>query len=170
MASYTSEIVLGSAVAVLGVAAYYIVSVGTKHAALEARIRQLEKEGGEGSATPGQQAASDLHVKAWGKPWPQSKDTISRNEIYAESDSVDNDEVDIALADKLRVPTHFEYRYFEEIRSLKSALGTSPGRDKEDDLVVREEYEVLRQALENNGEDERAIVVTGHPGIGSYQT
>jgi hypothetical protein len=55
----------------------------------------------------------------------------------------------------------------EEIRGLKIALGANPGEDEKDVLVVLGEYEVLRQALEDL-KSYRAIVVTGHPGIGSY--
>jgi hypothetical protein len=117
-----------------------------------------------------QHAASALHPKAWGKPWPQSKGTISKS-----GDEEDEDEtgsVD-ALADKLEVPSTFDYWYFEEIRSLKSALGANSDQEEEDFLVVREEYELLRQALEGlalEGLKKRSFVVTGHPGIGSYES
>jgi hypothetical protein len=88
----------------------------------------------------------------------------------ASIDEEDEDEtgpVD-ALSDKLEVPSTFDYLYLEEIRSLKSALGANSGQEEEDFLVVREEYVLLRQALERL--KKRAIVVTGHPGIGSYES
>jgi len=111
---------------------------------------------------------SNLHAKAWGKQWPQSKGTISKTEICGdESGSVDDD-VDEALADKLKVPLEFDYEYFEDVQHLKIALGAS-GQDFEDTLVIRDEYKKLRQALENDSVNYRAIVVTGHPGIGSYK-
>jgi hypothetical protein len=114
-----------------------------------------------------QEEASALHDKAWGKPWPQSKGTISKTEISGdETGPVDDD----AFADTLDVPPNFKYRYLEEIRSLKSALGVNPGEDEEDFLVVRHEYKMLRKGLEKESKFKRAIVVTGHPGIGSYET
>ena len=113
-----------------------------------------------------QQAASALHAKAWGKPWPHSEGTIYKTEIPdAETGSVD-DEI-YGLADKLDVPSDFNYRYFKEIQDLKSALGARPGQD--DVLVVRKEYEMLRRTLEDDLEAFRDIAVTGHPGIGSYE-
>ena len=54
------------------------------------------------------------------------------------------------------------------MQGLKLALGASP--DEGDVLVVREEYETLRQALEGVYNGFSAIVVTGHPGIGSYES
>jgi hypothetical protein len=154
MTSYTSE--MGSAIAVavalgVGVGVGYII----------ARPHASEAE----------QLASDLHTKAWGKPWPQSEGTISKTEICGdESGSVDDDDVDDGLADKLNVPPDFHYRYFKEIRGLKRALGATPREDLGDVLVVREEYETLRQALEGDLKSKHSIVVTGHPGIGSYES
>jgi hypothetical protein len=118
----------------------------------------------------GQQAASALHTRAWGKSWPQSKGTISKTEIFdKEPGSVDHEIY--GLTDILDVPSHFNYRYFKEIQNLKIALGTNPGQgDIEDVLVIREEYEKLRWALEDDLKGLRSIVVTGHPGIGSYET
>jgi hypothetical protein len=122
------------------------------------------------SEAPLQQGASDLHDKAWGKPWPQFEGIIYKTEISDKTGSVDDDE-SYGLADKLVIPPQFDYRYFKEIRSLKSALGTDPGRGIEDILVIRQEYEMLRQVLEDNPKDfEKSIVVTGHPGIGSYES
>jgi hypothetical protein len=119
-----------------------------------------------------QQAASALHAKAWGKPWPQSKGIISKTEISGhESGSVDDDDdVDDGLADKLKVPPEFHYRYFKEIRGLKRALSAYTGQDIEDFLVVRDEYDTLRRVLEDDLKYKRSIVVTGHSGIGSYES
>jgi hypothetical protein len=117
---------------------------------------------------PETEAASALHAKAWGKTWPQSKGTISDTEISNETDSVDDDEI-YGLADKLAVPSHFNYWYFKEIQSVKSALGAQNNHGEDDVLVVREEYKMLRLALEDLNDD-RSIVVTGHPGIGSYES
>jgi hypothetical protein len=142
MTSYAKEIVVGSAiVAALGVAAYMA------------------------RPTPIQLTASALHAKAWGKQWPQSKGTIYKTELSDDKTGSDDDDESYGLADKLHVPPNLNYRYFKEIRSLKSALGVNPGQDFEDILVVREEYEKLHQALEDL-KNFRSIVVTGHPGIG----
>jgi hypothetical protein len=106
------------------------------------------------------------HGSLWGKPWPQSEGTIFDDE----TGSVDDDEIP-GLADKLEVPPLFHYRYFKEIQDLKSALGASPGQeDLEGVLVIREEYEILRRALEDDLKVFRDIAVTGHPGIGSYES
>jgi hypothetical protein len=161
MTSYTSEIAVGISIATLGIAAHML----SQQQALVAQLSQI-------SPIREDQAASALYAKAWGKPWPQSKGTISKTEISGESGSVDDDEdVVDALADKLKVPPHFNYRYFKEIQGLKSALGASPGRDFQDVLVVREDYETLRQVLEDQRQEGyHAFVVTGHPGIGSYES
>jgi hypothetical protein len=113
------------------------------------------------------QEVSAFHAKAWGKQWPQSEGTISKAEIYGDSGSVDDDD-DEGLADKLKVPLIFNYRYFKEIWSLKKALGVKPGQDYQDVLLVRDEYETLRQILEKKRRS--SFVVTGHPGIGSYES
>jgi len=157
MTSYTSEIVVGSAiiVAALGVAAYMVVQ--PQH--------QLSPEPG-----PVQQAASALHAKAWGKPWPQFEGTIYKTDIFDDGTGSVDDEIP-DLADKLNVPSHFNYRYFKGIQRLKNDLGAnSDQEDIEGVLVIREEYEMLRRALEGDIEHYRAMAVTGHPGIGSYES
>jgi hypothetical protein len=78
------------------------------------------------------------------------------------------DDDDEGLADKLEVPLIFNYRYFKEIRSLKQALGAKPGQDYQDVLLVHDEYETLRQILEKKRCS--SFVLTGHPGIGSYES
>jgi hypothetical protein len=157
MTSYTSEI-MGSAITIaialgVGIGVGYIIA--------------------RPHANEAQQAASALHTKAWGKTWPQFIGTIYKTEIVSnETGSVDDDDDDEIrdLADKLDVPSHFNYRCFEEIQDLKLALCANLGQeDIEDVLVVREEYETLRQALEVDLKYEHSIVVTGQPGIGSYE-
>jgi hypothetical protein len=160
MTSYMPEIVVGSVIgAALGVAACTVVD-------MRKRLDNLRYELATASdLRPTQQEASALYAKAWGKQWPQSKGTIDKTEIYDETGSVDDDEIH-DLADKLDVPPQFNYRYFKEILSLKHTLGANPGRDFEDILIVREEYEKLRRALEDDLEGFDSIVVTGHPGTG----
>jgi hypothetical protein len=166
MTSYISEIVVGSVIgAALGVAAYMVVD-------RRKRLDNLRYELATASdlrSTLKQREASALHAKAWGKQWPQSEGTIYKTEIYDETGSVDDDEIH-DLADKLDVPPQFNYRYFKEILSLRRTLGANPGLDFEDILVIREEYEKLCRALEDDLEGFDSIVVTGHPGIGSYES
>jgi hypothetical protein len=71
-----------------------------------------------------------------------------------------------ALADKLHIPPTFNYTCFKEIWVLKEVIRALT--DEKDALVVLEDYAQLRQALEGTYKNIRAIVVTGHPGIGSY--
>jgi hypothetical protein len=167
MTSHLSDIGLGSAIAiVVGIGTYILVRTQ-----LERAVEDLIKRNELASDPLISQlrTASALHAKAWGKPWPQSDGTISGDEIGPVDDE-DDDDVDGAFADKLKVPSEFEYRSLEEIRTLKSALGANPGEDEEDFLVVHKEYEILREGLEHESKYKRAIVMTGHPGIGSYET
>jgi hypothetical protein len=177
MTSQLSDIVFGSALLVaLGIAGYIFVRPPdndreARSLRLERAVEDLMKRNELASDPYASQlrTASALHAKAWGKPWPQSDGTISGDEMGPVDDE-DDDDVDGAFADKLKVPSEFEYRYLEEIRTLKSALGANPGEDEEDFLVVRKEYEILREGLEDESKYNRAIVMTGHPGIGSYET
>jgi hypothetical protein len=156
MTSYTSEIMVSSAivVAALGVAVY-----------IDNELRKSLDD-----LTPIRLRASDIHAKAWGKRWPQSQGTIHKTEISNETDSIDDDEI-YGIADKLVVPPKFNYRYFKGVQSLKRALGADSGQIIEDILVIRDEYEMLRQVLENHPKSQtKSIVVTGHPGIGSYES
>ena len=127
-------------------------------------IFQQEREG------PRQQMASTIHAKAWGKQWPQLEDTIYKNEISDETGSVDDHDEVYDHADKLVIPSQFNYRFFKEIRGLNIALDTDPGQAVDDILVVCDEYETLHRVLEHDLKDEHSIVVTGHPGIGSYES
>src|SRR5258708_11562122 len=114
------------------------------------------------------QAASALYEKAWGKPWPSmSKGTIMESDIQ-KTDSADNDN-DSYLADKLRFDSPFDYVYFGELDGVKRALGDESSA-QEETLVVRAEYIALHLALESKYKNARALVVTGQPGIGSYES
>ncbi|KIM30456.1 hypothetical protein M408DRAFT_285882 [Serendipita vermifera MAFF 305830] len=177
MTSYTSEIPLSSIMiailgAALGAAAYMVYRVEKQRKRWGEQARRLEEfaqaVAGERQPTSLQNAASALHADTWGKQWPQSEDTVYKTEIEDKNGSVDDDEI-YGLADKFIIPPHFKYRYFTEIRRLKTALYAYPGNADDDIIVVREEYETLRRTLENDFEDTRSIVVTGHPGIGSQE-
>jgi len=112
-----------------------------------------------GGGAPG---VACVTAKAWGKQWPQSEDTIYKNEISDETGSVDDHDEVYDLVDKLVIPSQFNYRFFKEIRGLKTALGADPSQAVDDILVICDEYETLRRALEHDLKDTRSIVVTGH--------
>ena len=133
------------------------------------------------------EALSNLHIKAWGKQWPyKSTCTIVKNEmIQPETDPVNEDDLvfkDSALRDILRIPDEYTYDCFREMHAFTQAFA-APAAVK-NVLVVRKEYEILRKALEEKekkqGEeykkkkkghnDQLGVVVTGQPGIGSYET
>jgi hypothetical protein len=135
-----------------------------------------------------QQAASALHTKAWGKPWPQYEGTIDKTEIDDDRTNtikddktgpVDDDgtgsvdekyETRSVYDEELVIPSHFKYRYLKEIQGLKNDLGANTGQeDIEDVLVIHEEYKILHEALEDHLRYFICVVVTGHPGIGSYE-
>ena len=59
----------------------------------------------------------------------------------------------------------FSYQFFKGIREIKCSLGA--GSDTHDVLVIRDEYEVLLKYLKAT--KVRGLVITGHPGIGSYE-
>ena len=134
-----------------------------------------------GQPNPIQEVASALHAETWGKPWKQFEGEISKTEISSDETEISNDKTKISddgtdsvndefpdIADKLKVPDQFTYQYFKGIKLLKKHLHVDPGQ--EDVLVIREEYKVLRQALEDDLNDVKSVVVTGHPGIGSYES
>ena len=119
--SYTSEIAVGSAI--IAVSSAIVTVLGAAYMVFQRdherpRVFQREREG------PSQQMASAIHANAWGKQWPRSEDTIYKNEISDETGSVDDDDDEVYdLADKLVIPSQFNYRFFKEIRGLKTALG-----------------------------------------------
>ena len=127
---------------------------------------------------------------AWGKPWPRHSGKIHKTEFthdnYAGYDdytgSVDDEDalseephvarpvfnhVDRFFADILEVPSVFEYTCFTDIKRLKYGLGLRNAKD--DALVVRGDYDILRKALEEGCLKDKDCVVTGHHGIGSYE-
>jgi len=98
-----------------------------------------------------------------------SKGIIKEGDIYNDNtDSADDDE-DSYLADKLRLITPFHYVFFENINHVNRAIGNENSA-LDESLVVREEYKILYQALENELKTIKAMVVTGQPGIGSYES
>ena len=118
---------------------------------------------------------SNLHAKAWGKPWlRKSCRTISKGEIINDKTGpVDEDDLDFnegPLHDILHIPASHQYDCFKEIQSFTDAFEAAP--IPRNVLVVPEEYEIHRKALEEEKgyKSPHGIVVTGQPGIGSYET
>ena len=111
-------------------------------------------------------ALAKLYDMAWGKPWPHiSYRSISEAEI-ADRGS-EHDDADGPLSDILHVPTSFDYECFDKMEVLRDVFGTASVMDC--GLVVREEYGILLKFLEGQL-TWRPVVVTGQPGIGSYDT
>ena len=131
-------------------------------------------------------ALSNLHAKAWGKPWPhKSRCTITKGEIVNdETGLADEDDLDLKdgpLRDILHIPASCQYDCFNEMQSFTDAFEAAA--TVRNVLVVRKEYEILREALEEKEKEEEekkkrkeghrdqlSVVVTGQPGIGSYET
>jgi len=68
--------------------------------------------------------ASALHTNAWGRRWPhQAKGTILKTDIDDEKSGSIDDDVVVALADILKVPSEFNYDCFKNIQEVKRALG-----------------------------------------------
>jgi len=116
-------------------------------------------------------ALSSLHDKAWGKRWPRSKGTICKAEMTdSESGPADGDvdDVDQAIADT-SVPEEFTYWFMTGMRDIKKALNATS--DMDDVLVICDEFEQLYNLLERREATTqfRGYVVTGQPGIGSYE-
>jgi hypothetical protein len=105
-----------------------------------------------------------LYDMAWGKPWPyMSSGIISEGDTAKLNDSED---IGGPLNDILQVPPSFHYDVLKGLHVLRDVFGASVVGKA---IVIREEYRKLFKALEEDYHD-RAIVVTGHPGIGSYKT
>jgi len=104
---------------------------------------------------------------AWGKHWPRSKGTICKAEITDGESGPADDDVDQAIADT-SLPEELTYWFLTGIRNIKIALKATSDRD--DVLVIRDEYEQLYNLLERQEANSRfrGYVVTGQPGIGSY--
>ena len=108
---------------------------------------------------------SAFHENAWGKPWPRFNGEIYKADISDTKSSSAEYHVERILQDKLKVPPVFSYQFFKGIREIKCGLGAGP--DTQNVLVIRAEYEVLLKYLEAT--KVRGLVITGHPGIGSYE-
>lgn len=70
-----------------------------------------------------------------------------------------------AVSADLDVPSHLDYVCFERLFEVGDNLFSTGGHSGEDVIVVRNEYIVLREKIENSLL--RGLVVAGHPGIGS---
>ncbi|KIL58555.1 hypothetical protein M378DRAFT_15463 [Amanita muscaria Koide BX008] len=84
---------------------------------------------------------NEIHDKAWGKPWPTITCTIHHHDIETD----DTDATFTCLLD---------------VGLLRAALGIL---GKFSVIVIREEYEFLRELLEGKN---RPFIITGQPGTG----
>lgn len=114
-------------------------------------------------------AALEFYEKAWGKEWPRHEGTILKTELrpasgipfHEDAMELDNDSAEEAYADE---PNEFKYTCLDGVDIIASMLLSS--MDIGNALVERPEYRSLCKMLESFGR--RGLVVTGHPGIGSY--
>ena len=104
--------------------------------------------------------------------------------IHHETDPVNEDDLDFKegpLCDILRIPDEYTYDCFREMHAFTQVFASRA--IVKNVLVVRKEYEILRKALEEmeakkeeeqkrkkGPKDQLGVVVTGQPGIGSYET
>ncbi|KAI0687934.1 hypothetical protein C8T65DRAFT_526941, partial [Cerioporus squamosus] len=108
-----------------------------------------------------------LHKKAWGTPWPhRSSGKLSMADLSPDEDvqmSIETDEDEDNVNTTI---TEWEYTCLHIIHSVVTACGGDPTAVK-DVLVIRPEYVWLRETIETGYlRTTKAIVVTGHPGIG----
>ncbi|KAF9012152.1 hypothetical protein BDZ89DRAFT_912053, partial [Hymenopellis radicata] len=99
-----------------------------------------------------------LYDLAWGKSWPHQAGTIYKTEIgqvNADDELYFDGGVD-------GIPDSLAYDCLQDVGKVTAALSMTMGFL--DVLVVREEYDLVRKMLEKP--DHKAVVVTGHPGIG----
>ncbi|TFK82092.1 hypothetical protein K466DRAFT_603955 [Polyporus arcularius HHB13444] len=111
--------------------------------------------------------AAALHKKAWGTPWPhRSSGKLSIADLSPDEDmqmSIETDEDDDNVN---TTTTEWEYTCLHNIHSVVTACGGVPDAVR-DVLVIRPEYVWLRETIETGYlRTTKAIVVTGHPGIG----
>lgn len=110
--------------------------------------------------------ASAIYNIAWGNSWPhQHRNRIFKTEIGTASDR--GDDADYACTVDLEIPAHLDYVCVKRFLSIADHLITTnqPQTSSEHLFIVRNEYIALREMIEMS--PKRAIVVTGHPGIGS---
>jgi len=126
---------------------------------------------------------------AWGEPWPHHFGEIDMTKITHDNNAAFKDfaglvdghnaqseephlarpvfnRVDSVLAD---VRPAFQYKCLTNIVQLKECLGLTGAKDEV--LVVLRDYELLREAMQRGiSIGTRGFVLTGHPGIGSYDS
>ncbi|KAK7025327.1 hypothetical protein VNI00_016109 [Paramarasmius palmivorus] len=110
---------------------------------------------------------SEFYTKAWGKKWPYHKGTIFKTDICKDNAVLDDGTAGNRYgAMALEIPDQLDYICYEGISAIAETLFVPVAL--RDSLVVRREYEFLRESIEWGEEisDRRGIVVTGQPGIG----
>jgi hypothetical protein len=101
--------------------------------------------------------AQIIYEKAWGQSWPRRHATVKQAEIGR---LADDDELYVEGG----ITDSFDYSCLDGIAQVARALSL-PLR-VQDILVIRAEYEAILDMLEQDSE--KAFVVTGQPGIGSF--
>ena len=100
---------------------------------------------------------------AWGNPWPRHVGKVSRAGDDLPMLSDDDDGVDAP-----RPPSELEYVCLHNIKAVVEACGGS-AESVQDVLVVRQDYELLREMMEEGHlKASNSMVVAGQPGIGAY--
>lgn len=106
------------------------------------------------------EALANVYKLAWGVQWPRHVGTVHKTDIGIPRDTEYTD-ADDATAD---IPDRWDYTCLDNIDLIADAL-CMPTKTF-DFLVIRREYDLLREMIERNSST-GAFVVTGHPGIGS---
>ncbi len=98
-------------------------------------------------------AASALHKQAWGKPWPRHTGTMHSSEL---GHLADDDE--LYFDDGGDDPAEFlTYNCLEGVRKVMAALSMRRSLEFMDVIVVREEYDMIRNMVENGIRCNRSI-------------
>ncbi|THH27434.1 hypothetical protein EUX98_g6766 [Antrodiella citrinella] len=108
-------------------------------------------------------SANDLWAKAWEKPWPTTKSSISIEEI---PQNVEGEPMLPPLEDD--DDNQWDYTVLSDIKLVVAASGASGFGGDHDILVIRPEYDWLQAKLEELYAEDAGVVVSGHQGIEEY--
>ncbi len=98
-----------------------------------------------------------FHKKAWGHPWPHHSAVVRATEI-GQLDEGDELYFDGGVADQ------YTYVCLDGLKDIASALLAPSSMNLQDVIIIRREYEYLRQTQESV--PEKSFLLLGHPGIG----
>lgn len=102
-----------------------------------------------------------VYERAWGRQWPRHDDAILKTDIGLPpgTECTDADGVTVDI------PDLWYYTCLDDIEPISIALGITT--EIMDFLLLRSEYDLLREFIEKSTGKTRAFVVTGQSGIGS---